>query len=78
MDARTERDLFDRIASLAGLRSVVLISHRLAAVRSADRIYMLDDGRVVESGTHDELVAQNGQYAQLFALQAQGYHDTSP
>jgi ATP-binding cassette, subfamily B, bacterial len=51
----------------------VLISHRLSAVRDADHIVVLDDGRVVERGTHDELMAAGGRYARLFALQARGY-----
>jgi ATP-binding cassette subfamily B protein len=51
----------------------VLISHRLSAVRDADHIVVLDDGRVVERGTHDELIAAGGRYARLFALQARGY-----
>jgi ATP-binding cassette subfamily B protein len=52
---------------------VLLISHRFSSVRSADRIYVLDDGRVVESGSHEELMALGGRYADLFALQASAY-----
>jgi ATP-binding cassette subfamily B protein len=54
-------------------RSVVLISHRFSSVRSADRIYVLHEGRVVEHGTHDELMVEDGLYAELFTLQAQAY-----
>jgi ABC-type multidrug transport system ATPase subunit len=54
-------------------RSVLLISHRFSTVRSADRIYVLREGRVVESGTHSELVALEGTYAELFTLQASPY-----
>jgi ATP-binding cassette subfamily B protein len=50
-----------------------LISHRFSTVRMADRILVLEGGRIVEEGSHDALVAQEGRYAQLFALQAQGY-----
>jgi len=49
---------------------VVLITHRLASVRRANRIYVLDQGRVAEHGTHDELMARNGRYAELYRLQA--------
>jgi ATP-binding cassette, subfamily B, bacterial len=52
---------------------VLLISHRFSSVRSADRIYVLDGGRVVESGSHEELMALGGRYADLFALQASAY-----
>jgi ATP-binding cassette, subfamily B, bacterial len=53
----------------------VLISHRLANVRHVDRIYVMHEGRLVEQGRHDELVAAGGRYAELFALQASGYQD---
>jgi ATP-binding cassette subfamily B protein len=59
-------------------RSVVLISHRFSSVRSADRIYVLHDGRVVEEGSHEELMATGGLYAELFALQARAYLDPNP
>jgi ATP-binding cassette subfamily B protein len=52
---------------------VLLISHRFSSVRSADRIYVLDGGRVVESGSHQRLMALGGRYADLFALQASAY-----
>jgi ATP-binding cassette subfamily B protein len=52
---------------------VLLISHRFSSVRSADRIYVLDGGRVAESGSHDELMALGGRYAELFTLQASAY-----
>lgn len=73
LDARAEHELFARIRSLLAGRSVLLISHRFSSVRAADRIYVLDGGRVVEAGTHEELVARGGTYAELFALQAEAY-----
>jgi ATP-binding cassette, subfamily B, bacterial len=76
LDARSESQLFDRMRELLDGRSVVLISHRFSSVRNADRIYVLHDGRVVEHGAHDELMAADGLYAELFTLQARAYLDT--
>jgi len=59
--------------SLLDGRPALLISHRFANVRTADRIYLLDRGRLIESGTHDELFARDGRYAELFRMQASGY-----
>jgi ABC-type multidrug transport system fused ATPase/permease subunit len=73
LDAKAEHELFDRIRELFAGRSVLLISHRFSTVRSADRIYVLNDGSVAESGTHDELLAAGGIYAELFTLQATPY-----
>ena len=73
LDAKAEHELFARIGELFADRSVLLISHRFSTVRSADRIYVLADGRVVESGTHEELLAAGGTYAELFTLQASPY-----
>jgi ATP-binding cassette subfamily B protein len=73
LDARAEHQLFERFADLARGRMALLISHRFSTVRMADRILVLADGHVQEQGTHDELVTQGGQYAQLFQLQAAGY-----
>jgi ATP-binding cassette subfamily B protein len=73
LDARAEADLFARIRTLFKGRSVLLISHRFSSVRSADRIYVLKDGEVVEHGSHSELMGENGLYAELFNLQAKAY-----
>jgi ATP-binding cassette subfamily B protein len=73
LDARAEHELFESIRTLCRGRSVLLISHRFSSVRSADRIYVLDGGRVAESGSHDELMGLGGRYAELFTLQASAY-----
>jgi ATP-binding cassette subfamily B protein len=73
LDARAESRLFDGIRDLLEGRSVLLISHRFSSVRSADRIYVLDEGRVLEHGSHDDLMAAAGRYAELFPLQAAAY-----
>jgi ATP-binding cassette subfamily B protein len=73
LDARAESNLFARMHELLRGRSVVLISHRFSSVRSADRIYVMHEGRVVEEGSHEELMAAEGLYAELFTLQARAY-----
>ena len=78
LDPRAEHDLFERIRVLLAGRTVLLISHRFSSVRHADRIYVLHGGRVTEAGTHDELMALESHYAELFRLQAAAYLAGSP
>jgi ATP-binding cassette subfamily B protein len=74
LDARAEHEVYRRLRELAAGRTVVLITHRMASVREADRIYVLDHGAVVEEGDHRELMSVDGLYAQMFRLQANAYH----
>jgi ATP-binding cassette subfamily B protein len=73
IDAEAEHELFERFRQLAADRTAIVISHRFSTVRMADRIAVLHGGRVVELGSHRELLALGGRYAHLFRLQAQGY-----
>ncbi|KRD40201.1 ABC transporter ATP-binding protein [Lysobacter sp. Root983] len=73
LDARSEFEVFQRFKELSDDRTAVLISHRFSSVRMADRILVLAEGRLEASGTHTELLAQGGRYAELFELQAAGY-----
>jgi ATP-binding cassette subfamily B protein len=73
LDARAEFEIFERFRELTRGRMAVLISHRFSTVRMADRVVVLQGGRVVEDGSHDALVGQDGLYAELFGMQAAGY-----
>jgi ATP-binding cassette subfamily B protein len=73
MDAQAEAEVFEHFRQLATGRITILISHRFSTVRMADRIAVLDHGRMSEYGSHEELMKRNGTYAHLFTLQARGY-----
>lgn len=73
MDAEAEAEIFNRLRDMAADQMALLISHRFSTVRMADRIVVLDDGQVVQDGTHETLMAEDGRYAALFTLQAAGY-----
>ena len=73
LDARAEFEVFQRFIGLTEGKTSIIISHRFSTVRMADRVLVLEDGRVLEIGTHDELMARPKLYAELFKLQAAGY-----
>jgi ATP-binding cassette subfamily B protein len=73
LDARAEYEVFIRFSQLVADRMAIIISHRFSTVRMADRIIVLKNGLVIEEGSHSELVARGGLYAELFSLQAEGY-----
>ena len=78
LDAEAEYDLFARIKQLAEGRMAIFISHRFSTTRRADRILVLEDAKLIEQGTHAELMALNGRYAELFSLQAESYLEPIP
>jgi ATP-binding cassette, subfamily B, bacterial len=73
LDARAEYEVFQRFAELTKGKTAVLISHRFSTVRMADRILVLEKGELLEIGSHEALLQQEGRYAELFHLQAKGY-----
>jgi ATP-binding cassette subfamily B protein len=75
LDPLAEAELFREFRALLDGRSAILISHRFSTVQMADRIYVLDQGRIVETGTHTALLSQAGLYAQLYQTQAQHYQE---
>jgi ABC-type multidrug transport system fused ATPase/permease subunit len=76
LDVRGEAEIFDRILAATRQCTTILISHRFSTVRHADRICVLEHGRVIELGTHDELMARGGRYRTMFELQAQRFNAT--
>ena len=73
LDARAEYEVFERFIALTEGKTSIIISHRFSTVRMADRILVLKDGKILELGTHDQLMQTPSLYAELFELQAQGY-----
>jgi ATP-binding cassette subfamily B protein len=73
VDARAEYEIFQNFKALTQGKMAILISHRFSTVRMADRIALIDGGRIAELGTHEELLRREGTYAQLFSMQAEGY-----
>jgi ABC-type multidrug transport system fused ATPase/permease subunit len=76
LDVRGEAEIFERILAATRHATTILISHRFSTVRQADRICVLEGGRVLELGTHDELMARGGRYKAMFELQAQRFTAT--
>jgi ATP-binding cassette subfamily B protein len=73
LDARSEREVFERFAELTKDKTTLLISHRFSTVRMADRIFVLEGGKIAEQGSHDQLISDGGRYSEMFELQAAGY-----
>lgn len=73
IDAKAESEIFERVEKLSRNKTVIIISHRFSTVRNADVIYVIDNGKIIESGTHEDLMKLEGSYARLFKLQAKGY-----
>ena len=76
LDARAELEVFEQFRALAGERTAIFVSHRMASARIADRILVLGAGRLLENGSHDQLVALGGEYAHMFEMQARWYRST--
>jgi ABC-type multidrug transport system fused ATPase/permease subunit len=77
IDAVSEYNIFNRIYEFFNNKTVIIISHRFSTVRNADRIIVIKEGEILEEGTHDQLIALNGEYCKAFLLQAQGYSTTT-
>jgi ATP-binding cassette, subfamily B, bacterial len=73
IDAEAEYDIFNNLEAEYRDKTLILVSHRFSTVRNADRILVIEDGRIVEHGSHEQLLADGGRYATMFALQAEGY-----
>jgi ATP-binding cassette subfamily B protein len=73
LDARSEKEVFERFAELTAGKSALLISHRFSSVRMSDRIIVLEDGKIAEEGSHEQLLSLDGRYARMFEMQASHY-----
>jgi ATP-binding cassette subfamily B protein len=73
LDPQAEKDAFELFLRVTEARSALLVTHRLGAAKMADVIFVLKDGRLVEQGTHDELMRRSGEYSRMFNLQASWY-----
>ena len=73
IDAKAEYEIFQRVQELQKDKTVIIISHRFSTVRNADRILVLNDGAIIEEGSHEVLMKIKGLYAELFNIQAKGY-----
>ena len=73
IDAKAEFEIFENVQKLQKDKTVIIISHRFSTVRTADRILVLDEGKIIEEGSHEKLMNEKGVYAELFEIQAQGY-----
>jgi len=78
LDPLAERELYERYAQLSQSKTSIFVSHRLASTRFCDRVAFLKDGRIAELGSHDELIAKQGEYMQLFEIQAKNYRQQQP
>ncbi len=71
----SEKALFDAMLETGRDKTVIMISHRLANIKNVDRVYLFDEGEVLEEGSHQELMTKNGRYAAMYRLQAEQYRD---
>lgn len=75
LDPLAEHEMYENMKKACENKTMIFISHRLSSAVTADRVFLMDEGTVKESGTHSELMKQNGIYAELFRIQAQNYTD---
>lgn len=75
IDAEAEMEIFANLQKIYKNKTLVLVSHRFSTVRNANQIYIIDGGKVIEHGSHQELIKKNGKYAKMFNAQAKGYRE---